>query len=242
MKINFPFSAWPYISLLLLVVGIFVRYLQARRREGAVLAEIAEAKVIFGGNRLWRISLVCLAMGHVGVLLFPWAIHTWNAQAARLYVLEGVLFATGLAALGCWLVLLWRYLGRVTKSVMVELADTIFLALLGIGIISGLLMAITYRWASTWATVTLSPYLASLFSGQPASQFVTEMPMLVRLHVFSAFAAVAVLPLTRLAAVILPVVHTCVLGVSKPTSILGQATAARVKKHDPAAWIWPEED
>jgi nitrate reductase gamma subunit len=242
MKTNFPFSAWPYISLALLVVGVSVRYLLARKRMPAVIAEIAEAKEIFAGNRVWRISVLFLVAAHLGLLLFPRAVQTWNASAGRLYLLEGFAFVVGLVALGCWMVLLWRYLGRAARPALVELADAIFLALLFIGIFSGVAMAISYRWASAWATVTLSPYLASLLTGHPAAQFVTQMPMLVRIHVFSAFAAVAVLPLTRLSAVILPAIHTSLGVVSRPAVALGHAVAARLRKHDPAALIWPEED
>jgi nitrate reductase gamma subunit len=242
MTINFPFSAWPYISLSLLLVGILVRYLQSRKQMAALSAEIAEAKDVFGGSKLWRASLVLLLAGHIGGLLFPRAVQTWNSNVARLYILESVAFAVGLVALACWLVILWRHLGHSTRSALVELSDTIFLTLLFVGLLSGLLMAILYRWASSWATITLSPYLLSLLRVRPASQLVTEMPLLVRIHVFSAFAAIAVLPLTRLAAVIVPAVHWSLRLVARPAEALGQAVAARLRKHNPAEWLWPEED
>ena len=242
MKINFPFSAWPYISISLLLVGILVRYLQSRKQIAALSAEIAEAKDVFAGNKLWRASLVLLLLGHAGILLFPHAVQTWNSNAVRLYLLEGFAFAVGLVALACWLVLMWRHLGHSTRSALVEISDTIFLTLLFVGIASGLLMAVLYRWASSWATITLSPYLISLLRVRPASQFVTEMPLLVRIHVFSAFAAIAVLPLTRLAAVIVPAVHWSFQLAARPATAMGHAIAARVRKHNPAEWLWPEED
>lgn len=242
MKINFPFSAWPYISISLLMVGLAVRYLQARRQMASLSTEIAEARNVFAGSMLWRISLVFLLGGHLMALLFPRALLAWNANTLRLYLLEGFSFVVGLAALGCWLVLLWRHLGRSTRSALIEISDTIFLTLLFVGLASGLLMAVLYRWASSWAAITLTPYMLSLLHGRPTSHLVTEMPLLVRVHVFSGFAAVAVLPLTRLAAVFLPAIHWALQLAMRPARALGQAMGERIRKRNPAAWLWPEED
>jgi hypothetical protein len=68
------------------------------------------------------------------------------------------------------------------------------------------------------------------------------MPLLVRMHVFCAFALIAVLPLTRLAAFILLAIDGSLSFFSRPLAALGQTLAAHLRKHDPAAWIWPEED
>lgn len=242
MTNNFPFSAWPYISISLLIVGLAVRYLQARRQMASLSTEIAEARNVFGGNILWRASLAFLLAGHLVALIFPHAVLAWNLSPVRLYLLETFSFAAGLAALGCWLVLLWRHLGRSTRSALIEISDTIFLALLFVGLASGLWIAILYRWASSWAAITLTPYMLSLLHGKPTSQFVTEMPLLVRVHVFSGFAAVAVLPVTRLAAVILPAIHWALHLATRPARALGQTVAERIRKHNPAGWLWPEED
>ena len=133
-------------------------------------------------------------------MLFPRVILWWNGSTSRLYLLEGAGFIVGSAALACWCALVWRHLGRSNRPLITELADTVFLALLFVGILSGVLTAVLYRWGSTWSAVTLAPYLASLVRAKPAAGLATQMPFLVRLHVFSAFAALAVLPLTRLAA------------------------------------------
>jgi nitrate reductase gamma subunit len=84
--------------------------------------------------------------------------------------------------------------------------------------------------------------MASLVRAKPAANLAAQMPFLVRLHVFSAFAAIAVFPLTRLAAFV-------VFGLDWAFALLGRAFAsttrileAWTRKHNPAAWLWPEED
>src|SRR5262249_14024687 len=71
-----------------------------------------------------------------------------------------------------------------------------FLALLLTGVVSGLALAALYRWGSSWSAVTLAPYVTSIAGGHPRTEFVGEMPFLVQLHVFTAFAALAVVPFT----------------------------------------------
>src|SRR5256885_13652392 len=95
---------------------------------------------------------------------------------------------------------MWRHLGHSNRSAITELSDTVFLALLLLGILSGVLPAALYRWGSTWGALTLSPYLVSLVRVKPMAGLASQMPFMVRLHVFSLFAAFAVFPLTRLAA------------------------------------------
>ena len=242
MKTHFLFFGWPYVAIALLIVGIAIRYLLTRRQMTAVAAEVQEAKVVFGGSRLWRVALLLLVIGHAVSLLFPRLILWWNGSAGRLYVLEFSAFFLGLAALASFVRLLWKHLGQSSRSALVELSDMVFLSLIFTGLISGLLMAVLYRWGSSWGVITLTPYINSLFRLNPATQFAEQMPFLVRIHLFSTFAALAVLPLTRLAAIPIVALHFCLGAIGRPATAIGSAAEAWLRRHNPAAWLWPEED
>jgi nitrate reductase gamma subunit len=242
MKSGLLFSAWPYIAVSLLVVGLLVRYLLERKQVPAVREEMSEAWALFGGSRLWRWSVLLLAAGHAISWLRPQSVLAWNSAPGRLYLLEAVAFAAGLAALAGWTRVLWRHLGRANRSAITELSDTVFLGLLLVGILSGLLMAVLYRWGSSWGVIILTPYIASLTRLNPAAGMTAQMPFLVRRHVSSGFAALAVLPLTRLAAFFVFVLHSAFGAVGRPVSAVGRAAESWVRRHNPAAWLWPEED
>jgi nitrate reductase gamma subunit len=242
MKSGLLFSAWPYIAVSLLAVGLAVRYLLERRRMDVVKEEMAEARALFGGTRLWRASLLLLIAGHGAVLLLPQKLLAWNGSAGRLYALEALVLVAGLAALAGWTGILRHHLVRTNRSAITELSDSIFLALLLAGIFSGLLMAVLYRWSSSWGALILAPYIASLLRLDPAVNLVTQMPFLVRLHVFSTFAAIAVLPLTRQAAFFVFVLHGAFAIVARPMAATGRAAESWLRKHNPATWLWPEED
>lgn len=235
------FVLWPYVGFALLVVGTLLRYLLALRRPAVLLAELAEAKVVFGG-RIWWITAFTSLTGHLAGLLFPRAILSWNTSPARLYILEGLAFTVGLAALISGAALAWRHLRRTGRSVLTEVLDTVFLALVLVVIVSGLLVAVFHRWGSSWGVITLTPYIRSLLHGQPAPALAVQMPFLVRLHILATFAALAIVPLTRLATFPVVVLHGCLLLLNRPVRAAGNAIDSWLNKHNPSAWFWPEED
>lgn len=242
MKANFLFGIFSYVALGLLAVGTVVRFLLFRKQPEIISNEVAQAKAFYAGNRLWQISLVFLLIGHGIALAIPRMLLVWNSNSVRLYLLEGAAFVVGCAALAGWLAVLWRTLKQHRGSTLNELADVVLLALLFTGIFSGLLMAVVYRWGSTWGAITLTPYFVSVLQGKPAARFIAQMPFLVRLHVFSLFACVAVLPATRVGTVLVVVLRGVLRVVGRVASGGTRTAETWFKKHNPAPWLWPEED
>ena len=71
-----------------------------------------------------------------------------------------------------------------------------FVGVLLVAIVSGLSLAVLYRWAAAWSSVTLAPYVRSVASFQPDLRHLESMPYLVELHVFSSIVLIALLPFT----------------------------------------------
>ncbi|HKD83009.1 MAG TPA: respiratory nitrate reductase subunit gamma [Candidatus Angelobacter sp.] len=242
MNRNLLFSAWPYVAGSLFLTGIVVRYLLEHKHATVVKEEMSEAWRVFSGSRVWRLGVIVLLGGHAGALLFPQTLLAWNRVPGRLYLLEAFALIAALTALAGAATILWQHLGRSNRSVITELSDTVFIALLLVGIISGLLMAVLYRWGSSWGALILTPYVVSLLRANPAGGLAEQMPFVVRLHVFSTFAAVAVLPLTRLAAFFVFAINACLRQFARPVSAAGRSAEAWLRRHNPASWLWPEED
>lgn len=242
MKADILFAASPYIAFSLLVMGLGVRYLLDRRQMPSVKEEMSEACSQFAGGPLWRVSLLLLVAAHLLGVVFPRAILWWNGNTRRLYLLEGAGLIVGVAALACGCALLYRHLGHSSGGMITELPDTVFFGLMFVGLLSGVLTAVLYRWGSAWSSVTLAPYMASLVRTKPAANLASEMPFLVRLHVFSAFAAIAVFPLTRLAAFVIFALNWAFVLLDRTFATTTRILEAWTRKHSPAAWLWPEED
>ena len=134
-----------------------------------------------------------------------------------------------------------RRASRNSWSLLSDFADSMFLSFLFIGIATGLVAAAVLRWGSAWASVTVAPWAASLVHGRPEPAFVEHLPLLVRLHLFTAFAAVAVFPTTRLATFPLVWIHRA-LGVAQWTLTAAARPVAAWIRRGPASRLWPDAE
>jgi nitrate reductase gamma subunit len=146
----------------------------------------------------WAASIGVVLLGHVLGLGAPAAMLIWNRESIRLLAIEVAGFAAGLIALVCVLAAIHREMrsgapGR--RPLFAAVAVTLML----LELLTGLGVAARYRWASSWAGVTLGPYLASLAGLHPSPTLIQQMPFAVKLHVFCAFAIVVAAPLSGLA-------------------------------------------
>jgi nitrate reductase gamma subunit len=238
----FLFSKFPYLAAIVLVAGVLVRYFMARRNPEAAAGQSREALEALAGGMAWRMSLGALLLLHLAGLVSPRDILLWNSSSVRLYLLEGITFVAGAVALGSWVAIMKRNLRRGGGPVATEIGDMIFLALLFTAVFSGLTFSVAERWASTWGAMTLTPYVMSLLRGKQATSLVHGMPFMVRLHVFSTFAALAILPGTRLGPLLGLGLHRGFSLLGRPFTAAGRSAEAWLQKHNPAGRIWPEED
>jgi nitrate reductase gamma subunit len=125
------------------------------------------------------------------------------------------------------------------------LADGVFLHLSFVALLTGLLTALFYRWGSSWCTSTLTPYAWSLLRGNPVAALAAQLPFLVRLHVLSSLAALAMIPVTRLAPLLLVPLHHGLGWLLRGVAVLARplrSTLEFVFERNPLPRIWPEED
>jgi nitrate reductase gamma subunit len=166
----------------------------------------------------------------------------WTTVPARLYILEGVGVLAGVLMLIGWLRVMWRHFMNAEGSPLGEVADALFLSLGLVAVLTGLLTAILYRWGSAWGAATLTPYLQSLAEGRPRLDFLAAMPFVVKLHVASSFIALALLPFSSVAPFLIALLQRLFGLLGRPFGAGSRAAEEWLRKHNPAVWIWPEED
>ena len=142
---------------------------------------------------LLLLAFAAIAVEHLLLLIAPQPVLRWNADVRRLIVLETVGVAAGCACAAAALVALSRQLLS-EASDSKSIARTLNLSVASVVMVSGVTIALVYRWASSWSVVTLTPYVLSLSTAQPRVDLVASTPFLVRLHVLGAFASLALLP------------------------------------------------
>jgi nitrate reductase gamma subunit len=191
MRDELLFVVAPRLAALCCVAGLVLVGLMSHRRNSRQPSSTSGGESSVALSRVWRYSLALVLVGHVVAFAFPGTVLLWDRQPSRLIVLESI----GLAAAIVALVSLFLMSARWHRSA--SSFDTIAATLVILQVISGLTVAVRYRWASSWAEVTLAPYLHSLLGPSPTVILVSRMPFVVQLHVFCAFAILAIVPLGR---------------------------------------------
>ena len=182
------FSQAPFVALIVcaiagaIVCGRIANHSQAPRRGRWTAARC-----------LLSIAFAAVGIEHLLLLVAPQAVLHWNADVRRLIVLEAGGAIAGCACVAAALVALWRQLFT-DASRNQSIGRTLNLSVATVMMVSGVAIAVAYRWASSWSVVTLTPYVLSLPSTHPRVDLVASTPFLVRLHVLGAFASMALLP------------------------------------------------
>lgn len=185
------FAVLPYLGGLVFVAGSVVQVVVRQRVDRNDLPAARR-----GAFRIaWRLALAAVAIAHGLTLALPDAVLSWDREFFRLLLLEGTRLAVGGLAVAGAIAALARLL-RPAQSSPRSAIDVVAATLLLTSTLSGLAVAILYRWASAWSAVTLAPYVSSLVRFDPSTELVSHLPVLVKLHVVSALAIVAILPFT----------------------------------------------
>jgi nitrate reductase gamma subunit len=239
------FGVLPYAAVVVAVVAPWLRYASRDDRSRRLDEDRARVRALLGG-RAWRWAVAAVALGHGLVLLAPHVVLAWNEVPARLYVLEATLGVAGVAGLVGLVAPVRRHLTAPDGVGLSVLRDTVVLGLLLLAVASGLAAAALYRWGSSWGAVTLTPYMASLARLDAEVELIARMPFLVKLHVFSAFAFLAVAALTPLASIparpVLRLWGRAWPPVRSRSLRLRAAAEAWVRRRRDALAVWPEEE
>jgi nitrate reductase gamma subunit len=123
-----------------------------------------------------------VVLGHGVGLLMPAQVGQLLGTPARLLAFElaglvgGLLLAVGLFQY------VLRRLATLRTSGPAGWAWLVVHALLLLGVLSGLHLAVSLRWGAAWYVQLVVPYLRSLLAFQPDAALLARMPWAVRLH------------------------------------------------------------
>jgi nitrate reductase gamma subunit len=209
------FTFVPYVAAIGFVAASMLRLAASgSAREGAdrdSVRRVSGAGVAAGGAALAVVAL------HLLLLAAPQFVLRWNRDTSRLLLLELGGAAAGIVCAIAIVSILRRHVIDCAHGAC-SIVKTVALTLIAIAVVSGVVIAVGDRWASSWSVVTLTPYVASLARLAPQTEFIAAAPFLVRLHVFSTFAIVALVPFTSVGSLALVAFTRSVHAVMKPAS------------------------
>ncbi len=190
-------GAFPYVALVVFLIGSIYRYKFAGFKYSSLSSQFLEGKQLFWASQPFHWGMLVLFFGHLVAFLFPSTLLAWNGSPVRLLILEVSAFAFALSALLGLILFIIRRLRSKTLHFVTNFMDMVVYAVLLLQIVSGLGVAFFDRFGSSWFASSITPYLRSLFALNPEIDAVSGMPWEVKLHIFSAFLIIGLIPFTR---------------------------------------------
>lgn len=191
------FGVLPYIALLIGIFAPIIRYRYQRFKFSSISSQFLEGKELFWGSVPWHYGIIGVLTGHFIGFIFPKQVLLFNSIPVRLVILEVTGLAMALLALlGLILLIIRRFENKRVRVVSTK-SDYIILFVLLIQVLSGIGIAISYRWGSNWYASSMAPYLKSILLFNPNIGYVASMPWLVKLHIVNAYLIIFLIPFTR---------------------------------------------
>jgi nitrate reductase gamma subunit len=189
---------FPYVAIALaILVGIY-RYNTDRFSYSSFSSQLLENQKLFWGSAMWHYAIVLILLAHFIAFLIP---PLWGAILSSptvKYFLETVglvLSLMGFVALG------WLMMRRFTTRriyVVTTRMDWVVVSLLLLQMAFGFVIGLTYRWGGEWFVHSTAPWLWSLVTFSPNTEYVNSFPFLIQLHFFTGFLLIALFPFSRL--------------------------------------------
>jgi nitrate reductase gamma subunit len=189
----FWFAALPNAALIAAAAAVLYRL--AVRPLPATPAAPARGAAGVWGRIPFQWGLTLVLAGHLLALVLPGTILAWNGAPIRLYLLEASGLALALWAIAGFAVMIGTFFRTGLRRP--PAADAAVVVLLGFLLVSGVLIALFYRWGSSWGSSILAPYLWSVVTGGADPDVVGDLPWLVQAHLVSTFALLVAFPLSR---------------------------------------------
>lgn len=192
------FGVVPYMAATIAVVVGVIRWRRAPFTVTSLSSQLLESKKLYWGTVSFHWGLTIILTLHLLALIVPRGFELWNGSPTRLYLLEITGVALGLwAAFGITILIIRRFSSARVRRVTTGM-DHVVLLVIALQIITGLWIAIGYRWGSYWGTGVFVPYVRSLLWFKPEPEYIDPLPFVLQSHVFLFWVFLAVFPFSRL--------------------------------------------
>ncbi len=194
----FLFVAFPYIALVLAVLGGLYRYFRNRFSYSSLSSQLLEGRELYWASVPWHYGIIPILLAHLFSGVVPWASAWILRDPVRLFVLELVGWSLALFALLGILIAIGRRGANWRARAATSAMDWILLVLLAIQTASGLGVALFSRWGSRWYLDVAVPWFWSIFAFQPDGSTIVPLPAVAQLHMVLGYLLIALFPFTRL--------------------------------------------
>lgn len=196
------FVVAPYVAIIVAVGATMYRTRKAEFSVSSYSTQLLEHEKLFWGSFSFHWGILAILTAHFLALIMPVVFDIWNGSQIRLYILEITGFALAGWALGGLIILIYRRITSRRVQVVTTKMDIVVLVLVLAQIITGMWIALGYRFGSFWGTSVFVPYMWSLITLRPRPELVAPLPFVLQLHAGLFWAFLIAFPFSRLVHII----------------------------------------
>ena len=204
---NFFLIGLPYAALVIFLVGTIYRYKTTKFTYSSLSSQFLEGRTLFWGTMPFHWGLLFLFVGHLLAFAVPRSVIAFNSHPLRLFILEISAFMFAVIVLAGLFTLFLRRAANARLRAVTTRMDIVIGGLLIAEVIVGMVVALGYRWGSSWFAAVLTPYLWSVATFRPDISAVAALPWLIRLHIILAYSILLLIPFSRLVHLLVVPLH-----------------------------------
>src|SRR5699024_3732287 len=193
---------FPYITVVIMIVGLLYRYAFRQISWAAPSTEFFEKKWLRIGSPLFHWGIVLAVIGHLMGMVVPKGFYHALGITDHLYHI-GAIFGGGLAGLMVVVGLIILLIRKIIiDPVRIHARFSDFFAVIALLVVAGIGTYMTIIYNTTVISyeyrTTIGPWFRSLFILKPKYELMSSVPFIFKAHVVSAFALFATIPFTHL--------------------------------------------
>ena len=198
----FTWGVFPYICLVVMIVGTLYRYHSDQLRWTSKSSELLEKKLLTIGSILFHVGILFVFAGHVAGLLVPVEFYNAIGISSELYHGDAIALGglSGLVAFAGISILLYRRIVNARVRMNSDVSDYVADGLLWLVILLGLAFTLGYgllHGPYEYRT-TVGPWIRGVLTLQPNIALMAGVPLLLQVHIALAFVLFGISPFTRL--------------------------------------------
>lgn len=200
---QFLWGIFPYVSILVMIVGTLYRYKYNQMSWTSKSSEFLEKRLLIIGNMLFHWGILFVLVGHIMGLLVPmqWyalagiSTETYHALAVAVGGIAGIVALIGIS------ILLYRRIFNLRIRIHSDFSDFLSDGLLFVIMIAGLSETLLYplfHGSPYEYRATIGVWIRSVIMLHPDIALMTHAPLIYQLHTLAAFIIFGISPFTRL--------------------------------------------